>query len=187
MVEWALLLNGFYRWVHHRDLTGITFGFADMVMALFCAGELRGAARTSCPRSLRAASILISFGAWIGKIGPEQLLFIALCEAAVYCTNSFIIEALLEVRQRSARRFLSPIASERELSSGARCGRLHGHSHVRRLLWAGGQQVPLAGRHARAVRTRTCGYVMDGILLTCARPVLAPPTLARHTPVTRFP
>jgi ammonium transporter Rh len=55
--------------------------FFQLVQALFC-----------------AASILISFGVWIGKIGPEQLLFLSMCEVVVYCTNDYIIEGLLELR-----------------------------------------------------------------------------------------
>lgn len=81
VVQWAILVNGFYFWVLNRSLNGIVLDFPSFITALFCAG-----------------SVLISFGVWIGKIGPEQLLFMGLAQTLFYCTNSYIIEGVLHVR-----------------------------------------------------------------------------------------
>lgn len=45
-----------------------------------------------------AASVLISFGAILGKTGPAQLLLMTLLEVALFGINEFVLLNLLGVR-----------------------------------------------------------------------------------------
>lgn len=82
VVEWSILVNGFYTWVlDQQGVSNIKIGFPQLILGLFA-----------------AATVLVSFGVWIGKIGPEQLLFMALFEVMVYATNAYICEGLLHLR-----------------------------------------------------------------------------------------
>lgn len=82
VVEWHILVNGFYAWVlNPTGVDNVLVAFPQLIQALFC-----------------AASFLISFGVWIGKVGPEQLLFMGIAFVLFYQTNSYVIEGLLHVR-----------------------------------------------------------------------------------------
>jgi ammonium transporter Rh len=85
VIEWNILVTGFYTYVLSRgttsEATQISVGFPQMILGLFCAG-----------------SVLIAFGVWIGKIGPEQLLFMGMLQTVFYCTNAYVIEGLLGLR-----------------------------------------------------------------------------------------
>lgn len=55
-----------------------------------------------------AGAVLISFGAVVGKIGPAQLLLMALWEAVLFSVNEFILLSLLGVSL--ARLGVSPVS-----------------------------------------------------------------------------
>lgn len=58
--------------------------FLSMINADFCTG-----------------SVLISFGAVLGKTSPVQLLIMAMFEVTLFAVNEFILLSLLGVRQNS--------------------------------------------------------------------------------------
>ncbi len=122
VVQWNILVTGFYTYVLSRNglstISYIYVGFPQLVLGLFS-----------------SASVLISFGVWIGKVGPEQLLFMSLLHVLFYTTNSYIIEGLFELRDvggslvihmfgayfgLAAGRFISPADTrDRALYAGA--------------------------------------------------------------------
>jgi len=122
VVQWNILVQGFYTYVLSRSsgtpVAEIIVSFPQLVLGMFCAG-----------------TVLISFGVWLGKVGPEQLLFLALLETLFYTTNGYIIEGLLHVRDvggtmvihmfgayfgLAAGRFISPADTrDRALYAGA--------------------------------------------------------------------
>ncbi|XP_062922159.1 ammonium transporter Rh type C-like 2 [Mobula hypostoma] len=79
-IQWALLMQG---WFHSLDYSDgkIKIGVESLINADFC-----------------AASVLISFGAVLGKVSPVQLLIMALFEVTLYAVNEYIILSLLGAR-----------------------------------------------------------------------------------------
>nr|AQP25678.1 rhesus family C glycoprotein [Fluvitrygon signifer] len=79
-IQWALLMQG---WFHSLDYNDgkIKIGVESLINADFC-----------------AASVLISFGAVLGKVSPVQLLIMALFEVTLYAVNEYIILSLLGAR-----------------------------------------------------------------------------------------
>lgn len=122
IVQWNILVTGFFHYVLTRgtasQATGIDIGFPELILGMF-----------------GAASVLVSFGVWIGKVGPEQLLFMGLIQTLFYSVNAYIIEGLLHVRDvggtmvihmfgayfgLAAGRFISPADTrDRALYAGA--------------------------------------------------------------------
>uniref|UniRef100_UPI00398E70D9 ammonium transporter Rh type C-like 2 n=1 Tax=Pristiophorus japonicus TaxID=55135 RepID=UPI00398E70D9 len=72
-LQWALLMQG---WFHSLDFSDgkIKIGVESLINADFC-----------------AASVLISFGAVLGKVSPVQLLIMSLFEVTLYAVNEFIL------------------------------------------------------------------------------------------------
>jgi len=105
IIEWNILVTGFYTYVLSRSTanvaTQISVGFPQMILGVFCAG-----------------SVLISFGVWIGKIGPEQLLFMGMLQTLFYCTNSYICEGLLELRDVGGTMIIHMFGAYFGLASG---------------------------------------------------------------------
>ncbi|CAM9811416.1 unnamed protein product [Lampetra fluviatilis] len=75
-IQWATLMQG---WFWHLGPDGkIRVGVINMINADFCVG-----------------SVLIAFGALLGKTTPVQLLFMALPQITLYAVNEYIVLHLL--------------------------------------------------------------------------------------------
>ncbi|XP_041961965.1 ammonium transporter Rh type B [Alosa sapidissima] len=70
-LQWATLMQGFFHGMHHGK---IHIGVESMINADFCTG-----------------SVLISFGAVLGKTSPVQLLVMAVIEVTLFAINEFIL------------------------------------------------------------------------------------------------
>ncbi|XP_028358696.1 ammonium transporter Rh type B isoform X1 [Phyllostomus discolor] len=77
-LQWSTLIQGFLHSFHGNQ---IHVGVESMINADFCAG-----------------TVLISFGAVLGKTGPVQLLLMALLEVALFGINEFVLLSLLGVK-----------------------------------------------------------------------------------------
>ncbi|XP_041649320.1 ammonium transporter Rh type B [Cheilinus undulatus] len=77
-LQWATLMQGFFHGMHHGK---IHIGVESMINADFCTG-----------------SVLISFGAVLGKTSPVQLLIMAMFEVTLFAVNEFILLTLLGVK-----------------------------------------------------------------------------------------
>merc|ERR1739838_79561 len=70
-LQWATLMQCFFHGMHHGK---IHIGVESMINADFCTG-----------------SVLISFGAVLGKTSPVQLLVMAVIEVTLFAVNEFIL------------------------------------------------------------------------------------------------
>ncbi|XP_040900341.1 ammonium transporter Rh type B [Toxotes jaculatrix] len=70
-LQWATLMQGFFHGMHGGK---IHIGVESMINADFCTG-----------------SVLISFGAVLGKTSPVQLLIMAMFEVTLFAVNEFIL------------------------------------------------------------------------------------------------
>ncbi|KAM6910731.1 ammonium transporter Rh type B [Xenentodon cancila] len=77
-LQWATLMQGFFHGMHEGK---IHIGVESMINADFCTG-----------------SVLISFGAVLGKTSPVQLLVMAIFEVTLFAVNEFILLSLLGTR-----------------------------------------------------------------------------------------
>ncbi|XP_059836258.1 ammonium transporter Rh type B isoform X1 [Hypanus sabinus] len=78
-LQWATLVQG---WLHGLGEDGkIHIGIESMINADFCTG-----------------SVLISFGALLGKCSPGQLLVMTVFEAAFFPINEYILLSLLQIK-----------------------------------------------------------------------------------------
>uniref|UniRef100_A0A7N6FJ13 Ammonium transporter AmtB-like domain-containing protein n=1 Tax=Anabas testudineus TaxID=64144 RepID=A0A7N6FJ13_ANATE len=77
-LQWATLMQGFLHGLHDGK---IDIGVESMINADFCTG-----------------SVLISFGAVLGKTSPVQLLFMALFEVTLFAVNEFILLSVLDAK-----------------------------------------------------------------------------------------
>ncbi|KAG9276607.1 ammonium transporter Rh type B [Astyanax mexicanus] len=77
-LQWATLMQGFFHGMHHGK---IHVGVESMINADFCTG-----------------SVLISFGAVLGKTSPVQLLVMAVFEVTLFAVNEFILLSLFGAR-----------------------------------------------------------------------------------------
>ncbi|CAJ1063090.1 ammonium transporter Rh type B isoform X1 [Xyrichtys novacula] len=77
-LQWATLMQGFFHGMHHGK---IHIGVESMINADFCTG-----------------SVLISFGAVLGKTSPVQLLIMAMFEVTLFAVNEYILLTLLGVK-----------------------------------------------------------------------------------------
>lgn len=77
-LQWATLMQGFFHGMHHGK---IHVGVESMINADFCTG-----------------SVLISFGAVLGKTSPVQLLVMAVFEVTLFAVNEFILLSLFDAR-----------------------------------------------------------------------------------------
>lgn len=78
-VQWATLVQG---WLHGMKEDGkIHIGIESMINAEFCTG-----------------SVLISFGALLGKTSPAQLLIMTIFESALFSINEYVLLAVLEIK-----------------------------------------------------------------------------------------
>ncbi|XP_078283536.1 ammonium transporter Rh type C-like 2 [Rhinoraja longicauda] len=79
-IQWALLMQG---WFHSLDFSDgkIKIGVESLINADFC-----------------AASVLIAFGAVLGKVSPVQLMVMSLFEVTLYAVNEYILLNLLGAR-----------------------------------------------------------------------------------------
>lgn len=74
-LQWATLMQGFFHGMHHGK---IHVGVNSMINADFCTG-----------------SVLISFGAVLGKTSPVQMLVMAIFEVTLFAVNEFILLSIL--------------------------------------------------------------------------------------------
>ncbi|GAA6103609.1 ammonium transporter Rh type B [Tachysurus ichikawai] len=74
-LQWATLMQGFFHGMHHGK---IHVGVESMINADFCTG-----------------SVLISFGAVLGKTSPVQMLIMAIFEVTLFAVNEFILLTIL--------------------------------------------------------------------------------------------
>ncbi|KAM9723369.1 ammonium transporter Rh type B [Menidia menidia] len=74
-LQWATLMQGFFHGMHGGK---IHIGVESMINADFCTG-----------------SVLISFGAVLGKTSPVQLLIMAIFEVTLFAVNEYILLTLL--------------------------------------------------------------------------------------------
>ncbi|KAI7806437.1 ammonium transporter Rh type B [Triplophysa rosa] len=74
-LQWATLMQGFFHGMEHGK---IHVGVESMINADFCTG-----------------SVLISFGAILGKTSPVQLLVMAVFEVTLFAVNEFILLSVL--------------------------------------------------------------------------------------------
>eukprot|EP01132_Coremiostelium_polycephalum_P003910 gene3910-4881_t len=82
VAQWSILVWGFFETVHHNhDFIGghFDFGLTTMLNGLFCAG-----------------SVMISYGALLGKVTPLQMLVLGIIEPIFFFLNMFIGELKLE-------------------------------------------------------------------------------------------
>ncbi|XP_053350962.1 ammonium transporter Rh type B [Clarias gariepinus] len=77
-LQWATLMQGFFHGMHNGK---IHVGVESMINADFCTG-----------------SVLISFGAVLGKTSPVQLLTMAIFEVTMFAINEYILLSLFEAR-----------------------------------------------------------------------------------------
>ncbi|NP_001316283.1 ammonium transporter Rh type B [Kryptolebias marmoratus] len=77
-LQWATLMQGFLHGLHGGK---IHIGVESMINADFCTG-----------------SVLISFGAVLGKTSPVQLLVMAIFEVTLFAVNEFILLSILGTR-----------------------------------------------------------------------------------------
>ncbi|XP_036394333.1 ammonium transporter Rh type B [Megalops cyprinoides] len=77
-LQWATLMQGFFHGMHGGK---IHIGVESMINADFCTG-----------------SVLISFGAVLGKTSPVQLLLMAVFEVTLFAVNEFILLTALGAR-----------------------------------------------------------------------------------------
>uniref|UniRef100_A0A7N8XAX2 Rh family B glycoprotein n=1 Tax=Mastacembelus armatus TaxID=205130 RepID=A0A7N8XAX2_9TELE len=70
-LQWATLMQGFFHGMHGGK---IHIGVESMINADFCTG-----------------SVLISFGAVLGKTSPVQLLIMAMFEVTLFAVNEFVV------------------------------------------------------------------------------------------------
>ncbi|XP_034282901.1 ammonium transporter Rh type B [Pantherophis guttatus] len=77
-LQWSILIQGFFHAFHNGK---IHVGIESMINADFCAG-----------------SILISFGALLGKTSPVQLLLMAGLEVTLFGINEYVLLSLLQVK-----------------------------------------------------------------------------------------
>ncbi|XP_063172882.1 ammonium transporter Rh type B [Candoia aspera] len=77
-LQWSVLIQGFFHTFHNGK---IHVGIESMINADFCAG-----------------SVLISFGALLGKTSPVQLLLMAGLEVALFGINEYILLSVLQVK-----------------------------------------------------------------------------------------
>nr|UQS87548.1 ammonium transporter Rh type B [Rhamdia quelen] len=77
-LQWATLMQGFFHGMHHGK---IHVGVESMINADFCTG-----------------SVLISFGAVLGKTSPVQMLIMAMFEVTLFAINEFILLNVLEAK-----------------------------------------------------------------------------------------
>ncbi|KAG7469560.1 hypothetical protein MATL_G00130200 [Megalops atlanticus] len=77
-LQWATLMQGFFHGMHGGK---IHIGVESMINADFCTG-----------------SVLISFGAVLGKTSPVQLLLMAVFEVTLFAINEFILLTALGAR-----------------------------------------------------------------------------------------
>ncbi|KAK2854909.1 hypothetical protein Q7C36_006778 [Tachysurus vachellii] len=77
-LQWATLMQGFFHGMHHGK---IHVGVESMINADFCTG-----------------SVLISFGAVLGKTSPVQMLIMAIFEVTLFAVNEFILLSILGAR-----------------------------------------------------------------------------------------
>ncbi|KAG7221168.1 hypothetical protein INR49_017487 [Caranx melampygus] len=77
-LQWATLMQGFFHGMHGGK---IHIGVESMINADFCTG-----------------SVLISFGAVLGKTSPVQLLVMAMFEVTLFAVNEFIVLSVLEAK-----------------------------------------------------------------------------------------
>ncbi|XP_005800451.3 ammonium transporter Rh type B-like [Xiphophorus maculatus] len=75
-LQWATLMQGFFHGLHEDGK--IHIGVESMINADFCTG-----------------SVLISFGAVLGKTSPLQLLIMAVFEVTLFAVNEFILLSIL--------------------------------------------------------------------------------------------
>uniref|UniRef100_A0A8C6LTT4 Rh family B glycoprotein n=1 Tax=Nothobranchius furzeri TaxID=105023 RepID=A0A8C6LTT4_NOTFU len=77
-LQWATLMQGFFHGMHGGK---IHIGVESMINADFCTG-----------------SVLISFGAVLGKTSPVQLMIMAMFEVTLFSVNEFILLSILGTR-----------------------------------------------------------------------------------------
>ncbi|NP_001254581.1 ammonium transporter Rh type B [Gasterosteus aculeatus] len=77
-LQWATLMQGFFHGMHGGK---IHIGVLSMINADFCTG-----------------SVLISFGAVLGKTSPFQLLVMAIFEVTLFSVNEFVLVTALGAR-----------------------------------------------------------------------------------------
>ncbi|KPP77135.1 Rhesus blood group family type B glycoprotein-like [Scleropages formosus] len=77
-LQWATLMQGFFHGMHGGK---IHIGVESMINADFCTG-----------------SVLISFGALLGKTSPVQLLLMAVFEVTLFATNEYILLSILQAK-----------------------------------------------------------------------------------------
>eukprot|EP01133_Synstelium_polycarpum_P009781 gene9781-11422_t len=82
VAQWSILVWGFYETVHHSSThfaSTFHFNIVTMLNGLFCAG-----------------SVMISYGAILGKVTPLQMLVMGIIEPIFYFLNMFIGELKLQ-------------------------------------------------------------------------------------------
>ncbi|XP_070586374.1 ammonium transporter Rh type B isoform X1 [Erythrolamprus reginae] len=77
-LQWSVLVQGFFHSFHDGK---IHVGIESMINADFCAG-----------------SVLVSFGALLGKTSPVQLLLMAGLEVTLFGINEYVLLSLLQVK-----------------------------------------------------------------------------------------
>lgn len=94
-------------------------------------------------------SVLISFGAVLGKTSPLQLLIMAMFEVTLFAVNEFILLTILGVSYikqmwRSTNNQTANQQNNTEMTSkmisDQGCWRFHDHPYLWRLLWSYGDQ-----------------------------------------------
>ncbi len=79
-VQFAILCRGFFENINHHHWKRIEINLLSLINADFC-----------------AASVLITFGAVLGKVNALQLLFIASIEVMLFAANEHILVTLFRV------------------------------------------------------------------------------------------
>eukprot|EP00010_Vexillifera_abyssalis_P006929 CAMPEP_0201549530 /NCGR_PEP_ID=MMETSP0173_2-20130828/5986_1 /ASSEMBLY_ACC=CAM_ASM_000268 /TAXON_ID=218659 /ORGANISM="Vexillifera sp., Strain DIVA3 564/2" /LENGTH=485 /DNA_ID=CAMNT_0047959225 /DNA_START=27 /DNA_END=1484 /DNA_ORIENTATION=- len=81
VIQWSIILGFFFESVHHGGFAGRKqISLEKMLDSLFC-----------------AATVLISYGAFLGKVTPLQVFFLVVIEPFFFWLNFYIGSLLLEV------------------------------------------------------------------------------------------
>jgi len=78
VMEWSMLVVGFFGCVDTDVFAKVPIDVDMLIQGLFA-----------------AATVMISFGALIGKAAPNQLLFIAIVEVVAYAANSYLFSNVI--------------------------------------------------------------------------------------------
>lgn len=132
-------------------------------------------------------SVLISFGAVLGKTSPIQLLTMAMFEVTLFAVNEFILLSLLGVRQEPGENLSFPLSDHNhDWPSGPDQGRwrIHDHPHLWGLLWPHGDANPVPTQPGQKQTPEQLGLPLRPVCYDRWVPVIFPRPLTSPAKLT---